>query len=61
MTEPTRMWAAYTYQGQRVIVVQQWRDPYGRRMVRVQLADDEDHAMGLPESDFLHDAKDATP
>lgn len=57
MSRATRMWAAYTWQGHRVIVVQQWRDPFGRRMIRIQLDGDEDQAMGLPEADFLHEAE----
>ena len=30
------MWGAYVFQGHDVMVIQQWVDPFGRRMVRIQ-------------------------
>lgn len=52
----TRMWATYAWQDHHVTIVQQWHDPYGRPMVRIQLATDEDQATGLPETEFLQHA-----
>jgi hypothetical protein len=50
------MWGTYEYRGHRVAVIQQWRDPFGRRMVRVQLVDAEEQAAGLLEEEFLREA-----
>lgn len=57
----TRMWATHTWQGHQVTIVQQWHDPYGRPMVRIQLATDEDQATGLPETEFLQQAQPEDP
>ncbi|WP_147407815.1 hypothetical protein [Rhodopseudomonas palustris] len=52
------MWKTYRYNGFRVIVIQQWDDPFGRRMVRIESLDDGgEHATGMLEADFLKDAE----
>ncbi len=52
------MWKTYRYNGFRVMVIQQWDDPFGRRMVRIESLDDGgDHATGMFEADFLKDAE----
>jgi len=52
------MWRVYRYLGHRVMVIQQWADPFGRRMVRIESVDDGGaHATGLFEIDFLRDAE----
>lgn len=56
-TPSIQMWGVYNYQGHPVTVVQQWDDPFGRRMVRVQVVGlDETFADGLLEADFMGDA-----
>ena len=57
--EPKRaeMWGVYEYRGHRVTVLQQWQDPFGCRMVRIQLAADGEAAAGIPEADFLREAR----
>ena len=51
------MWETYEFRGHRVVVIQQWTDPYGQRMIRVRLAEaGEDDAVGLSEERFLQDA-----
>lgn len=53
----TTMWGIYDFQGHRVEVVQQWRDPYGRAMVRVQTTGPgPERSTGLAEDDFLREA-----
>ncbi|MCG6203988.1 hypothetical protein LPW26_05030 [Rhodopseudomonas sp. HC1] len=52
------MWKTYRYNGFRVIVIQQWDDPFGRRMIRIESIDDGGaHATGLFEADFLKEAE----
>lgn len=52
------MWKTYRYNGFRVMVIQQWDDPFGRRMVRIESLDDGgEHATGMFEADFLKDAE----
>jgi hypothetical protein len=54
-TSSTEMWGVY--QGHRVTVIQQWEDPFGRRMVRVQVVGPgETPAAGMPETDFMREA-----
>lgn len=51
MGEPqaARMWGTYEFGGHRVTVTQQWRDPFGRSMVRIQTTGPgPEQAMGLP-------------
>ncbi len=54
MTTRAEMWKLYDFQGHRVRVSQQWRDPYGVPFVRIE-TDDDDSAVaeGMRESDFL--------
>ena len=41
------MWKTYRYNGHRVMVIQQWDDPFGRRMIRIESVDDDgEHATG---------------
>lgn len=60
MTQPSlsaQMWGVYEYKGHRVTVIQQWEDPFGTRMVRIQTAGpDEELAAGMPEAEFMRDA-----
>ena len=61
MSAPERpiaeMWGVYDYKDHRVMVTQQWQDPYGRRMVRIQVVGpDENLAAGMLEERFLQDA-----
>lgn len=54
----SEMWAIYEYSGHRVMVVQQWHDPFGKPMVRVALANGSDTvAEGMPERAFLDAAR----
>jgi hypothetical protein len=51
------MWRTYRYLGHRVRVIQQWADPFGRKMVRIESIDDGgQHATGLFEQDFMQAA-----
>ncbi len=55
--QAARMWGAYEFGGHRVTVIQQWRDPFGRNMVRIQTTGPgPEQAIGLPEAEFLGDA-----
>ena len=48
------MWGTYVFQGHSVMVTQQWSDPFGRRMVRIQVTGaGPEQAIGLPEAEFL--------
>lgn len=53
------MWERYTWRGHEVVVIQQWADPFGRRMIRVTSAreGEEDLAAGMPEADFMAEAQ----
>lgn len=52
--QAAEMWGTYVFQGHSVMVVQQWSDPFGRRMVRVQTTGPgPEQAIGLPEAEFL--------
>lgn len=56
-TASAQMWGAYDYKGHRVTVIQQWQDPFGTRMVRIQaVGPEEGLAAGMPEAEFLRDA-----
>ncbi len=56
MTGPrAEMWKTYLFRGFTVMVVQQWNDPFGRPMVRVE-AGDEERGEGMPEAVFLSQA-----
>ena len=51
------MWAMYVFRGHRVTVIQQWRDPLGRKLVRFQLAGaGEEQADGMLEDEFMREA-----
>ena len=51
------MWATYEFRGHRVTVIQQWRDPFGRKLVRIELvAPGEDQADGMLEDEFMREA-----
>jgi hypothetical protein len=53
------MWQTYTFKGQKVVVIQQWQDPFGRAMVRIASADsgDDDVQDGMSEAAFLAEAR----
>ncbi len=58
MRHETRMWQVHDWQGAEVTVIQQWHDPFGTAMVRIGIArGGEVAAMGLPEAEFLRDAR----
>lgn len=62
MTAPA-MWQRYVWRGHDVVVIQQWVDPFGRRMIRVASIKpgDEEVAAGMPEADFVAEAQPASP
>jgi hypothetical protein len=54
MTEPVSLGRIYRFMQRRVVVIQQWVDPFGQHMVRFRSADDDPEAEdGLSEADFL--------
>ena len=57
------MWGHYVFRGHEVVVIQQWADPFGRRMVRIASAGpgEEDAAAGMAEETFLAEAQPAAP
>ena len=51
------MWATYRFRGHLVMVIQQWRDPFGRRMLRIESTEDGGaHADGMAEAAFMQEA-----
>lgn len=53
------MWGTYRFRGHRVQVIQQWRDPFGQRMVRIAVMDTAPDAPledGMTEAAFLGEA-----
>jgi hypothetical protein len=52
------MWRTYTFKGRKVVVIQQWQDPFGRTMVRTASAasGEDDVQDGMPEAAFLAEA-----
>lgn len=62
MTVPA-MWQRFAWRGHEVVVIQQWADPFGRRMIRVASARDneDDMAAGMPEAEFLAEAQPLEP
>ena len=52
----TLMWQRFTWRGHRVMVIQQWTDPYGTPMLRVADPENEDMAAGMPVDQFLTEA-----
>jgi hypothetical protein len=56
------MWGVYLFRDLRVRVVQQWSDPFGTRMVRIEAAaGGDDRAEGMTEARFLGDATPCPP
>ncbi|MCQ4159894.1 hypothetical protein NON00_08125 [Roseomonas sp. GC11] len=56
------MWGTYLFRGLRVRVIQQWSDPFGVRMVRIEMAaGEDDRAEGMPEEAFLREAAACPP
>ncbi len=53
----TRMLDLYEFRGHRLVVLQQWHDPFGRPMVGLTLEGDGGPAEGLSEADFLREAR----
>ena len=52
------MWQRYAYRGHEVVVIQQWADPFGRRMVRIASATPgEEEATGMAEAEFMAEAR----
>ncbi len=48
------MWRTYLFQDVEVRLIQQWQDPYGRPMVRIEtINEDESRAESMPEDIFL--------
>ncbi len=58
MTAPA-MWQRYTWRGHEVVVIQQWADPFGRRMIRIASIkpEKEGAAAGMPEAEFMAEAQ----
>ncbi len=53
-SQTAEMWGTYVFQGHSVMVIQQWLNPFGRRMVRVQTTGPgPEQAIGLLEAEFL--------
>lgn len=52
----TLMWRRFDWRGRRVVVIQQWTDPFGRPMLRFADADDEEMAAGMALDAFLAEA-----
>jgi hypothetical protein len=51
------MWGTYRFQGHIVVVTQQWRDPFGRPMLRIETTGPgPEQSLGLLEADFLREA-----
>ncbi len=49
-----QMWGIYRFHGMEVRVIQQWNDPFGRAMVRIETVDAADpRAEGMTEAAFL--------
>ena len=56
-TPDAEMWMTYRFRGYRVMVIQQWSDPFGRKMVRIETTDDQDAcAEGMLEELFMQEA-----
>ena len=56
--ERAEMWKTYVFHGQAVVVVQQWHDPFGRPMLRIESTDpDDDRGDGISEEQFLSSAR----
>lgn len=54
----TQMWELYDYCDFQVRVVQQWHNPYGAPMIRIETVDRPDPiADGMTEADFLTNAR----
>jgi hypothetical protein len=48
------IWKKYMFKGEEVMVVQQWRDPFGRPMLRIESTKpDDDRGDGMLEAFFL--------
>lgn len=62
MTAPA-LWQRYAWRGREVIVVQQWRDPFGRPMICVASAEpgEEEMTAGMAETEFLAEARALPP
>lgn len=51
------MWATYRFRGYRVMVIQQWHDSFGHKMVRIESTDDGGaRAAGMSEDAFMREA-----
>lgn len=52
------MWRTYTFKGRKVVVIQQWQDPFGRTMVRIASAalGEDDVQDSMSEAAFLAEA-----
>lgn len=51
------MWATYRYRGYQVMVIQQWQDSFGRRMIRIETTQDGGaHAEGMLEEAFMQES-----
>jgi hypothetical protein len=51
------MWGTYRFQGHTVVVTQQWQDPFGRAMIRIETTGPgPEQGIGVVEADFLREA-----
>lgn len=62
MTRPA-MWQHYRWREREVVVIQQWLDPFGRRMIRIASVapGEEDVAEGMSEAEFAAEAQPVEP
>jgi hypothetical protein len=52
------LWQTYRFHGETVMVVQQWHDAFGRKMLRIEaISEGDDRGEGMPEDRFLQDAE----
>jgi hypothetical protein len=54
------LWQTYLLRGEPVMVVQQWHDAFGRRMLRIEAVGD-DLGEGMLEDIFLQNAEPKEP
>ena len=53
------LWQIFQFGDHEVCVIEQWRDPFGRRMIRIRSLDEnEERTEGMYEENFLRRAID---
>ena len=51
--DASQMWKSFSYKGFQVRVIQQWEDPFGKKMMRIAAIDDPERATGISEAELL--------